>query len=283
MAKCYIAAPAGVDLGALPDVLSDRAISWEWAKGTANALPSPSEAIIAADFLIGIVDGSRSDSQVFYEVGLAAGLGKPVLLIAKGRKIPSDLRQFQVAKVPLKDRRALGLHIDIFLKTPKRELEERSPSQRTSAATLNRLPRASTEFHGTVSELEDRAYNIVEACGGRAIAQPSDSVRAKYRPDLLAWLGHQDAELLDPTVIEIRRRVYPKDMRQIEEQLLVFMQATGIRTAFVLTAESPPQVERQLSPYIYWLTLDEFEALARQSKLGTYVRETRNRVMHGAR
>ena len=62
----------------------------------------------------------------------------------------------------------------------------------------------------------------------------------------------------------------------------MFMNSTGIRTGFVLTLETPPQSIRHLSPYIYWLSLDDFEALVRQSSLGEYVRETRNRAMHGA-
>ena len=67
----------------------------------------------------------------------------------------------------------------------------------------------------TASQLEKRAYAIIVAAGGRAVAQPSSSPLSKYRPDLLGWLGHLDAELLDPTVIDVKLRVSPGDMLRI--------------------------------------------------------------------
>ena len=281
--SCFIAAPAGLDLGALPDVLSEKAISWEWAKAAPGRVLRPSDAISHADFLIGIFDGSRSDYQVFYETGIAVGQGKPILLITNGRRLPFDVGQLPTAKIPLKSHSALAFHLDIFLKAPKRQMPEEVPRRSVAVSQLVEPPQTDVNFRGPNSELESRAYSIVEACGGRAVAEPTDFTDKRYRPDLLAWLGHQDSELLDPTVLEVKARIDPKDTGKIEEKLLKFMQSTGIKTAFVLTSESPPPLKRRLSPYIYWLTLDEFEILVRDSRLSAYIRETRNRAMHGAR
>ena len=89
--RCFISAPVGYDLGALPDVLSERAISWEWAKEAPGRLLNSFEAVSASDFLIGIFGGLRSDDRVFYETGLAVGLGKPTFLIVNRRILPFDL------------------------------------------------------------------------------------------------------------------------------------------------------------------------------------------------
>jgi hypothetical protein len=278
--RCVIAAPAGLDLKALPDVLSERDISWEWAREAAGGLLNPLDAISSADFLIGIFTGSRWDHQVFYEVGIAIGLGKPIFLITKGHPLPLDLNQFPVNKIPLAARRALALHLDIFLRIPARE-SVRPDVQQSPAVVPMEPPDGGVQFVG--SALERRVYNIIETYGGRAVAQPDTSPDTKYRPDMLAWLGNQDAELLDPTVIEIKGRVDPRETRRLEERLLAFMQSAGVRTAFVLTAEMPPRLRPRLSPYVFWLSVDDFERLASQARLGAYVRETRNRVVHGLR
>jgi hypothetical protein len=280
--RCFIAAPAGLNLKALPDVLSEKDISWEWARDLAAPLLDPVEAIRAADFLIGIFNGTRGDYNVFYEVGIAVGLNKPIFLITNKRLLPLDLNQFPANKIPLTAREALALHLDIFLRTPKREIVRSEEQPIPPISPPAELPSSKLPRRG-YSALERRAYQVIEMCGGRAVAHPDTSSNIKYRPDLLAWLGNQDAELLDPTIIEIKARVDPKDARRLEERLLAFMQSAGIRTGFVLTAGTPAQPKPRLSPYVFWLSLDEFEKLVRDSQLGAYVRDTRNRAMHGLR
>lgn len=282
--NCYIAAPPGLDLGALPEVLAENGISWEWARDHADSLVSPSEAIRGADFVIGIFVGTSNDNRVFYEVGIAVGMDKPVFLIARNRRLPLDWTHFPIAKVPLHNRCALQLHLEIFFKTSELETKEQ-----TQIVSWDEVPEIRTggddrfpnEFH---SELERRLFDTIENAGGRAIAEPESTRGGKYRPDFLAWLGHQDPDLLDPTVIEVKSgHVDEKEARRIEEKLLQFVQTTGIRSAFVLTSGSPPRRVRTLSPYLYWLDINEFENLVRDKRLGAYVRATRNRLVHGVR
>src|SRR5262245_58926653 len=105
--KCFLAAPPGMDLHALPEILADKQISWEWARDDRDRLLSPAEAIHGADFLVAVLVGTRNDYQIFYEIGIAVGMDKPVFLIARGRHIPLDLSRFPIARVPLSNRNAL--------------------------------------------------------------------------------------------------------------------------------------------------------------------------------
>src|SRR5688572_28966776 len=85
--RCFISAPVGIDLGVLPQLLGERKIAWNWAS---NDFPVDGRFTIGiqkCDFAIGILDGSRYDFNVIYEVGVAEGLGKPVLLIALNKNI----------------------------------------------------------------------------------------------------------------------------------------------------------------------------------------------------
>jgi hypothetical protein len=126
-------------------------------------------------------------------------------------------------------------------------------------------------------------YQIVEASGGTVQAQPHPPSGSKFRPDFLVWLGQQEPELLDPAVIEVKGYVDSNDVRKFEQQLLSFMEAAGVRTGLVVTAGPVPPREQHLSVNVFWLDLQHFEKLVRTSRLGAYIRDTRNRMAHGVR
>lgn len=280
--RCFISAPFGSALGVLPELLAQRGISWDWAKDTPSEDQDARTGIAAADFSLVVLNGTVADYRGVYEAGVTVGLGKPVLLIqSKARPLPLDFRRFTTVKASLTNIDALAFHLDLFLATPPAAslLANAEDVMREQLPQHGRPREAGTPF---ASELEHRAYTAILAAGGSAISQPQAYANTKYRPDFLAWLGHLDAELLDPAVIEVKGRVEPKVLRRVEEQLLAFMQGTRVRTALVLTATPLPPREQQISPNVLWLTIDEFEVLAQTGRLGAFVRETRNRILHGA-
>jgi hypothetical protein len=281
--RCYISAPAGLELGVLPQLLSDRTIAWEWAKDHPSDVTDAGGAMRDADFAIVVLNGTIADYRAVFDAGVATGLGKPILLIQTySRPLPIDLRKATTVKAGLSNSEALGFHLDMFLAVPQVPTSV-GPADRplTSLVAPNSIGK--NERRPFNSDLERRAYAAVLVAGGSAVVEPQPDRDARYRPDLLAWLGNLDAELLDPVVIEVRGRVDSKSARQLEERLLRFMHSTRVRMALVLTASSPPDRDQQLSGSVLWLTIDEFEELARTGQLGHHVRESRNRILHGAR
>lgn len=281
--RCYISAPTGLELGVLPELLLDRGIAWEWAKDGPFDLVDASGGMRLADFVLVVLNGTIADYRGVFEAGIAIGLGKPILLVqAHSRPLPIDLRTFTTVKAGLGNREALGFHLDLFLASPAISRSPR-PVERLPSEALARTSRKREGRTTFETDLERRAYDAVIAAGGSAISEPRSDLDGRYRPDLLAWLGNVDAELLDPAVIEVRSGADAKSARQLEERLLSFMQSTSVRMALVLTTFAPPERDQQLSDSVLWMTIDKFEELARSARLGTYVRETRNRIMHGAR
>lgn len=278
--RCFISAPFGLELGSLTDLLAERAISWQWAKDANLDTQDPSAGITASDFALIVLNGTRADYRGTFDAGVAVGLGKPVLLIqTRSRPLPLDYRRFTTVKVSLSDRDALAFHLDLFLASPPfvPSAERTTPPRELPPSHGKR--RAPGVFE---TDLERRAYDAVVTAGGTATAEPRLDPEAKFRPDLIAWLGHLDADLLDPTVIEVRHHADSKTMSRLEERLLTFMEGARVRTALVLTSTPAPRRQQRASPNILWLTIDEFEALARSATLGEFVRQARNRIVHGA-
>ncbi|MGJ4925591.1 hypothetical protein ACQR1I_09735 [Bradyrhizobium sp. HKCCYLS2038] len=274
-----------MDLGSLPGALSARGINWEWAKENSSGIPNAHAAIRRAQVFIGVLNGTNSDYRVVYEVGVAAGLEKSILLITSPRrKLPFDLRPFSVARLKLTDHRALNFHLDAFLAAPARSVFEEHARILRGASQSLIVPdsgrRMTDTFH---SGLEKEVFELIIQAGGTAIAQPQAEQSEGYRPDLLVWLGSYDPELLDPAVIEVKGRVDPKDVRSIEERLLNFMNVSGVRTGLVITSEAFLRRSQPIWPNLFWLDLSTFSALLRSSQLGSHLREMRNRAIHGVR
>lgn len=284
--SCFVSAPAGKDLGVLPEILGERGIGWEWAKASTPELANPYAGIRSADFFIGVLNGTRADYRVIHETGAAAALAKPVLLIMSPlRKLPLDLRRFTIAHVKLTDSQALRLHVSAFLATPERNVfEDRGPvltpvPEPPSVPATKRTQPSTPE-----SRLEQEVFDLIQRAGGSAVVQPEGNYSSeRYRPDLLVWLGSQDPELLDPAVVEVKRRVERGAIRSIEERLLSFMGTSGVRTGLVITSDAVPERSQPAWPNIFWLDLQTLRDLLESSRLGSYLRESRNRAVHGVR
>ncbi|MCR2831539.1 hypothetical protein NR402_14785 [Acidithiobacillus ferrooxidans] len=282
--RCFIAAPFGLDLGVIPELLSRRGISWEWGKAEESERLDSKKIIEVVDFVIVVLNGTKSDYRCVLEAGVAVGLSKPIFLIqTKTRTLPLELGGASYVKSSLLNRDALSFHLDLFLSTP-----DSLPSKSDlGLINVKKQPRTENvlrkESHSLESQLEQRVYEAVLSAGGYAISQPKSEIAEKYRPDLLAWLGNLDSELLDPVVIEVKGQVDTKRAFMVDEQLLKFMQLAHLKMALVLTESPPPKREQQLSPNVLWFTISEFEKLVASGKFGEYVRATRNRIAHGVR
>lgn len=277
--RCFISAPFGMNLGVLPLLLGERHIAWNWSSDTvAGARFAPS--IQKCDFAIAVLDGSQSDQRVLYEVGLAEGLGKPVLTIAVSKRVGSLARSlFSPVEVKLSEKDALSFQLDAFLSTPHETVFESGRTTTTTNTIVPSLPELpARQFH---SHLEARIYHAIREAGGNAILEP-ETDQSNSRPDLLIWLPSEDPEFLDPAVIEIRRRLTTSEARRAEQKLLDFMQASGVRCGFILTEQPALEKRRSISPNIFWLSIDEFVSLTVDHRLGQHVRSLRNRAAHGA-
>ena len=98
----FLALPAAAQSGQLAGVLnatlheqgfdvkpSDIAAGTEWKAGIQDVLRR-SDVVVA--------DLSGADPNVIFEVGLAFGMLKPVLLLSQDKEIASDIRAYQVAR-----------------------------------------------------------------------------------------------------------------------------------------------------------------------------------------
>lgn len=279
--RCYISAPFGIDLGSLPVLLGQRQIAWNWAAEDVPGELGYATGIERCEFVIAVLDGSRSDHRVLYEMGVAEGLGKPIFVVAINKR-PNTFAtaKFAVATVGLNEADPLGFQLDLFLSTPHEGIfiRGKQSSEPSPPVTPKVAPGGIATFQGFA--LEKLIFDEIIEAGGSAIAEPRNDLNLAT-PDLLMWLPRQEPSLLDPAVVEVKTTATVHIAKKLEKKLLSFMQAGGIQSAILLTQHGVPPTFRSTMPYFFWLSIDQFVGLIQSGNLGAHLRLLRNRAAHG--
>jgi len=134
-----------------------------------------------ADFVTIIMHGATARPNVIFEAGVAAGLGKPVLVFSiGGHGFPFDLNSSSVVRLDHADVRIIEMHLDAFLSTLPQQ-------KRTKQSKQTGRKDNSPEFAGALEQLE-----VLKANRDSVQNQPQQSNRAKD----LARLGFQFENLV---------------------------------------------------------------------------------------
>jgi nucleoside 2-deoxyribosyltransferase len=113
--------PASKNLaGQIGDLLREQGIepilAADGGTSGAGALAERQNAIRRAEFVVADLTGSNPN--VLFEVGLALGLSKPVLLLSQGpaKDVPFDLHSQQVAMYRPDDLATVGQYVNLWLR-----------------------------------------------------------------------------------------------------------------------------------------------------------------------
>jgi len=296
--SCFVSAKFGAELGLLPRVLDQVGIHWEWARSQSTNLermPGDLRKIIrGVDFVLGVFFGGPGDANTMFEVGVALGIGKPVLLIlATEDRLPYSLEGFPHLRASLNDEKAIAFHLDLLMRTSRRGSRYPSSSQTRSTATFSRgdpsIGKSAAKEQLPASALEAEIANLIEQAGGQVLLHPRPEGSAQsFRPDLLFWLPTRDAELLNPAVIELKSAPLTQSkLHETANQLFVFLQNTGVRTALLvgrgLGAQETIGFRGSPSQTVFFLDVETFRQLLRSGRLAEHLRQERNRAAHGLR
>jgi len=296
--SCFISAPFGANLGALTRVLDRAKIQWEWARSNldlSDRLPGDLRKIIkGVDFVIGVILGGSASDNIMFEVGLAVGSGKPVLLImADKRNVPSDLASIPSVNASLDDEKALELHLDLLIRRSRQGVRYPLSGQSgtSSVASLRDFGLRSSVRYDSKPEsaLEGELVALIEQAGGRTLLHPRPEGEVRqFTPDMLFWLPAADVELLNPAVVEVKGHVLTSaQLLDAEKQLLGFLQQTGVRTGLLIVRglghESGTEFRGTPFLNVFRLDFEKFRDLIRQGELAGYLHHERNRAAHGLR
>jgi Holliday junction resolvase len=295
--RCFLSAPFGANLAALTRALDRAEIQWEWAKdnpASAARLPGDVRRIIReVDMVIGVLMATSADSNTIFEIGVAVGLAKPVLLVVtEDAPIPFSVSELPLLRASLNDESAINLHLDLLKRSvlqgfkyavspaPRKGTHMPAPQSSQSAGARNTLE--GLGFEAAIA-------SVLEKAGAAVIRQPESSgAEEKLRPDVLFWLPGGDPDLVNPVVIEAKAEPMTQvRLSAAQEQLMKFMQSAGVRTGLVIVKEPPPESAPGFRGFpllnIFTIDFETFRRLLTTGRLAEHLRQERNRAAHGLR
>ncbi len=287
---CFISAPATADVRPIAEALIQRRVKVlglsESSAGT-SWQASIAASIAQADLLIGVLTHSDISNTIF-ELGLAVGYGKPLLIFApaKGGVLPASLQGFQIVRTSLQNREAIDFALDQILASPLGpiRLDQSSrpaPLARTIETRFYRNRLSQLMHDGQFRELERLVATVLRESSAEVVAEAPSPGRGI---DLVVWSDGLQSYVDNPFPIEIKARLRSReDVKRALGQTEKAAHTIGSRWSMLLYGEGPSQDDRvwRSNPAVLALKIDHLFAQLEYVTFPEIVRSLRNHRVHG--
>jgi hypothetical protein len=242
------------------------------------------------DFIIAVVMGqaSNNNSNVYFELGLALGLDKRVLLLVEPSvsNLPFDLQDILSLRVPLTNIEAISFALDQLLSAPPKRHKPSSSTHKYTpmGARVDALLRELDHLEEATSNkgFESRLITLIEDAlqqSGIETIVPS-YIENRRQFDFALWVDELEPYVGNPFLIEVKLSLRSRsDIRVLASRFA----ETSARWALLLYPEPPSEklLSDLLPPNILHLSIREFFKRMRSNSFPVVIRDLRNRRVHG--
>lgn len=230
---CLVVAPPAADLSIVRRLLRDREVEplmlAEVPPIGVTVLDQLTRALARSEVVIFVLSTPNADANVYFEIGLARGQGKRLMILAPEgtTHIPGDIRELLVVKAQLDDDEAIGFSLDQLLAAPSSvptttatvaneiagrslgdladALIQRAESLRDRLLEQHANADAYPEFKQRVTywEIEQIVMEALQA----SHVTPVVASQGRDPGDLAAWVDELDSIGLNPLLIELKLRL----------------------------------------------------------------------------
>lgn len=286
--RAFISAPMNVDTKPLRTVLERLGI----AALTVEDVVAPGMQLVQAildalrevDIVIGVF-GPEVNPSVAYEVGVARGLGKRLLLISETKERSAvDLFGGPSIRTTPDDAEAVEFALKQILAVPhhgsrpaKEPVQQTHPIDGLADELLTVLREGKIKNE---NDLVNLIYRAIEASGVTAASR--DKV-GDVHVDLAVWSDDLEPWVNNPLIIEVRSFLRsPSEADKVVKQVLNYMHKTRVSTALVLyLTGTPAALEGVGRPNVLFMAVEDLLEALRTSGFGAVIRELRNKAVHG--
>ena len=234
---CFIAANRGAEKSQLRGHLENRNItclSLDWTSGSATpdafgSTISVQALIERSDFVAGVLPSDPSPNLAF-ELGLASGLGKPLLLFATDPSVaPFDLKVINLLPVSLLASSSLGDYVDVFLRTVHpSKTGFRKTTTRMATGEPRRWREIRIDYDGLLQNHTRLSSGDLEKLVERAFRQGGFSLSRSPSPDFGADFALTTPSLAAvfslPILVEVKNNTRPSLTQEAINRLSMLIQ-----------------------------------------------------------
>lgn len=130
---CYVAAPTGIDLSTITELLAERQmqpiLSADLSSTASTFLEGLVNAISNADLFIAILGSNLNNDQIYIELGIAIAKERRILVLVSPGALPTlDISEIPSIRTDATNRDAISFILDQVLETPPRKYRAQLPS-----------------------------------------------------------------------------------------------------------------------------------------------------------
>lgn len=281
----FIAAPSTSDTDVLFQALRDRGIETirldEMMAGV-SITESIRTSIEQADYVIAVMEENSPSANVLFELGMATGMGKQVLVLAPGHgEIPFPLSGLTYLRTGSQNRQAIEFGLDQLLAAPdKVKAVPQAPSFRETHPIGGLADQLLEKLRGSRSAGELRDVEIIRIIhaaireSGVTTLAMGSKVERRYA-DLAVWSNDLEPWVGNPLIIEVKKSLTNKmDFRRAIEGLSALLDGARSRRGILLYVDAKPSVlyGDAYDPRVLVMSAEEFVAGLRDVGLGDMLR-----------
>lgn len=285
---CYIIAPVGARLDEIKRLLRERRIepvvSFELPVGGFGASESVKKVIRNARLCIALLGKEPYDANVLYELGIAKGLGKRVLVIEPPGlgKLPVELGGFVSIKSEPEASGAISFALDRVLGANK--IREPILTARSLSKPIGEL----SDFFLSQISPEHQPINgrflidiVAKALAESGVTTIVYAQTAEAETDLAIWSDDLEGWTGNPLIVEVKLSIAGfSQALEVAQGLERYLTQSNARFALVLYLNGGPLAPRVSSSPVFFVEIRELLRLLRTKGFGQIIRELRNKWAH---
>ena len=290
----FISAPPDVNTSELAGALEARGlnvlradeigIGMSWSESLRQSLKR-------ADYVIAVV-GERPNANVLYELGMASGMDKPVLVLASQHGLlPFSLSGLPYLNADPDNLKAINFGLDQLLATPKTKAKV-VPSSESETHPIGDLADHLLEVVEQIREKSDRKHKDITEVIEQSIKEsgvPSLSKEGNFSPrrsedlpfrraDLVVWSSDLESWVGNPLIIEVKTELRGKsDIDMAITRLSGVLKETRSPFGLLLYLTAKPAIlyGTFYDPRVLVMSIEEFIGGLKSEGLGEFLRRTR--------
>jgi len=296
---CYISAPPSTNISSLRRALEERSIAYTDQGDLRPGVPLLQEierAINRSDFLCAVVPKATNHESVLFEMGMARGKKRPILIFVDfGIDLPYFLQGVPYSRAGLEDKAAIEDHLDAFLEHSGADIVH-GTRERYRSTYVEQSKRVDTSWAAlALMTLEAGDPAVLESVVGR-LFQEAGMVTSEYsmrgtgeqrrtlRPDLALWIDELQDFLGNPIPVEVKYgSLSARQIETVEDQLRRYILEIHSQSGLLVYLDKG---EKQFPPFsgrwplIIRLSLRELIEALEQGKLVHTLASIRNQAVH---
>jgi len=244
---CYISTPPGVKTSVIEKVLASRGLvtflGSEVARSADVSGKNVLNSILSSDYMIAVLRSGADNTNVYYEIGLAHGLGKRTLIFASPeiKQSVTKLKSSLYLRLEISNEDSVAFAIDQVLGAPESELissgiavGENKPIGKLADELLSELNNPDSTWG---AHPENAVVKALGTSGVNAL------VKSKYwdeGADIAVWADELENIIGNPLLVEVKQRISgTTSITRLSNQLESYLDHSNAEYLLLLYLEGP--------------------------------------------